>query len=88
MNKKLKCTPVTRKTLRNFSVAKMARERDGSKATVASEYQLLQSRRSMVPDDADCSDFWVFGYGSLISNPIIAHDQRLIARIHGYHRRI
>ena len=65
----------------------MARERDGSAATVASEYQLLQSRRSVVPDDADCSDFWVFGYGSLICNPIIAHDQRLVARIHGYHRR-
>ena len=29
----------------------------------------------------------MFGYGSLISNPIIAHEQRLIARIHGYHRR-
>ena len=27
------------------------------------------------------------GYGSLICNPIIAHDQRLVARIHGYHRR-
>ena len=87
MNKKLKSTPVTRETLQNFSVAKMARVRDGSNATVASEYQLLQSRRSMVPDDADCSDFWVFGYGSLIFNPVIAHDQRLIARIHGYHRR-
>jgi cation transport protein ChaC len=87
MNKRLKSTPITRETLQNWSVAKMARERDGSRTTVASEYQLLQSRRNMVPDDADCSDFWVFGYGSLIFNPIIAHDQRLVARIHGYHRR-
>ena len=87
MSKRFKSTPITRKTLQNWSVARMARERDGSTATVASEYQLLQSRRSVVPDDADCSDFWVFGYGSLICNPIIAHDQRLVARIHGYHRR-
>ncbi len=87
MNKRFKSTPITRKTLENWNVAKMARERDGSDATVASEYQLLQSRRYMVPDDANCSDLWVFGYGSLIFNPIIAHNRRLIARTHGYHRR-
>ena len=87
MNKRSKSTPITRKTLKNWSVAKLARERDGSEATVVDEHQLLQSRREIVPDDADCSDLWVFGYGSLIFNPIIAHDQHLIARIHGYHRR-
>jgi cation transport protein ChaC len=87
MTKRLTPTPVTRRTLKNWSIAKLARERDGSKTTVASKYQLLKSRRSIVPDDSDCSDFWVFGYGSLIFNPIIAHDQRLIARVHGYHRR-
>ena len=65
MNKRLKSTPITRETLQNWSVAKMARERDDSRTTVASEYQLLQSRRNLVPDDADCSDFWVFGYGRL-----------------------
>ena len=32
-------------------------------------------------------NLWVFGYGSLISNPIIAHNHCLTARIHGYHRR-
>ena len=41
----------------------------------------------MARRDTDCRDLWVFGYGSLIFNPIIAHEQRLIARIHGYHRR-
>ena len=37
-------------------------------------------------DNADCSDLRVFGYGSLIFNPIITYDQSLIARIQGYHR--
>ena len=65
----------------------MAREPDGPEATVASENQLLQSRRKIVPDDSGCRDLWVFAYGSLISNPITAHDHCLTARIHGYHRR-
>ena len=45
------------------------------------EGQLLESRRLAVADDADVSDFWVFGYGSLIYNPIIDHSQRAIASI-------
>jgi hypothetical protein len=31
----------------------------------------------MVPDYADCSDLWVFGYGSLIFNPVIDHVDRV-----------
>ena len=87
MNKRFTPTRITRETLQDWRVATMARERDGSEATVASEDQLLQSRRDLVPDNADCQDLWVFGYGSLISNPIIAHNHCLTARIHGYHRR-
>ena len=87
MKRKLTPTQITRETLQDWRVATMALERDGAKATVASEDQLLQSRRNIVPDDSDCRDLWVFGYGSLISNPIIAHDHCLIAQIHGHHRR-
>ena len=35
--------------------------------------------------DAD-SDIWVFGYGSLIWNPILRYSEKRIARIYGYHR--
>ena len=87
MNRRITPTRITRETLEDWRIATMARELDGSEATVASEDHLLQSRRNIVPDNADCEDLWVFGYGSLISNPIIAHNQRLTARIHGYHRR-
>ena len=87
MNSKSKPIQITREALQNWRVASMVRERDGAKTTVASEEQLLSSRREMVGDNADCSDLWVFGYGSLIFNPIITHNQILRARIHGYHRR-
>ena len=78
---------ITRETLQNWRVASLARERDGAEASIATEDQLLESRRLVIADDADVSDFWVFGYGSLIYNPIIDHKQRAIASIYGYHRR-
>ena len=78
---------ITRETLKNWRVALLARERDGAEACIATEDQLLESRRLVIADDADVSDFWVFGYGSLIYNPIIDHKQRAIASIYGYHRR-
>jgi cation transport protein ChaC len=33
------------------------------------------------------SDVWLFGYGSLIWNPIVHHEERRVARLHGFHRR-
>ena len=79
---------ITRENLENWHVAVLARERDGAEASIASEDQLLESRRLLIADDFDFSDFWVFGYGSLIYNPIIEHSQRAIATIFGYHRRL
>ena len=34
----------------------------------------------------DCQDAWVFGYGSLIWNPMIFHTEAARATVHGYHR--
>lgn len=78
---------ITRETLQNWRIASLAQARDGAEASIATEDQLLESRRLVIDDDADVSDFWVFGYGSLIYNPIIEHSQRSIASIYGYHRR-
>ena len=78
---------ITRETLKNWRVAELARERDGAEASIATEDQLLESRRLLVADDADVSDFWVFGYDSLNYNPIIDHGQLAIASTHGYRRR-
>ena len=88
MSVELEIQGTTRETLKNWRVALLARERDGAEASIASEDQLLESRRLVIADDADVSDFWVFGYGSLIYNPIIEHSHRAIASIYGYHRRL
>ena len=41
----------------------------------------------LVTVDLDVTDgFWVFGYGSLIWNPGFAAEERLLARLEGYHR--
>lgn len=41
--------------------------------------QTMQSR-------PDGGDVWVFGYGSLMWNPISVYDSRRIATLHGWHR--
>ena len=52
---------ITREKLKNWRVALLARERDGAEASMATEDQLLESRRSVIANDDDVSDFWVFG---------------------------
>ena len=32
------------------------------------------------------ADVWLFGYGSLVWNPIVHHEERRVARLHGFHR--
>ena len=78
---------ITRENLEAGTVARLVAERGDAATQLASEDELLASRRSIVPDDADCSDIWVFGYGSLIFNPIMDHVDRVRARIFGHHRR-
>ncbi len=77
---------ITRENLRSGAVAQLVAERD-DKTKVASNDELLASRRRIVPDGLDCSNVWVFGYGSLIFNPVIEHTHRINARIYGNHRR-
>ena len=77
---------ITRESLSTGVVTKMVAERD-SETKIASDDELLGSRREVVPDDFDCSNVWVFGYGSLIFNPVIEHTERVNAKIYGNHRR-
>ena len=77
---------ITRESLSSGVVTKMVAERD-SETKIASDDELLESRREVVPDDFDCSNVWVFGYGSLIFNPVIEHTERVNAKIYGNHRR-
>ena len=78
---------VTRESLASGTIMKMANERNDGAVDIASEDELYASRRQLVPDDADCSDIWIFGYGSLIFNPVIDYVEQSPARIYGNHRR-
>ena len=78
---------ITRESLADGAVARMAAERDGDKTIVVSDDDLIKSRQQFIPDDYDCNDIWVFGYGSLIFNPVMEHSERLFARVYGHHRR-
>ena len=82
-----KLVRITRENLETGTVARLVAERGDEDTQLATEDELKASRRSMVPDDADCSDLWVFGYGSLIFNPIMEHVDRVRAQIFGHHRR-
>lgn len=79
--------PVTRENLSSGSLARLVAERNDDKTRLASDEELLASRRALVPDDADTSDIWVFGYGSLIFNPVMVYVERARGRIYGHHRR-
>lgn len=79
--------PVTRENLSSGSLARLVAERNDDKTRLASDEELLASRRALVADDADTSDIWVFGYGSLIFNPVMDYVERARGRIYGHHRR-
>jgi len=79
--------PVTRENLSSGSLARLVAERNDDKTRLASDEELLASRRALVPDAADTSDIWVFGYGSLIFNPVMDYVERARGRIYGHHRR-
>ena len=79
--------PVTRENLSSGSLARMVAERNDAQTQLATDEELLATRRALVPDDADTSDIWVFGYGSLMFNPVMDYVERVRATIYGHHRR-
>ncbi|MCW3604440.1 gamma-glutamylcyclotransferase, partial [Burkholderia cenocepacia] len=59
-------------------------------SSLLSDDALERSLRSTLdrrPDQPDLNgDVWLFGYGSLIWNPMVVHTERRLATVHGYHR--
>jgi len=56
-------------------------------ARVLSDSELEASLQSLLQPHPPGEDVWLFGYGSLIWNPIIHFDERHVVRLHGFHRR-
>jgi len=53
---------------------------------VLSDAEQEASVRGLLDSHPPGADVWLFGYGSLIWNPIIHFAERRVARLHGYHR--
>ena len=77
---------ISRDNLANGTIQQLVKDRDGQGADLLSDEELLASRRSLIPDDYQ-GEVWLFGYGSLIWNPVLEIAERQIGRIYGYHRR-
>ena len=78
---------ISRETLIQGHVQKLAQTRDGPASSVLSFEELKASRRAFLPDDYNGPDIWIFGYGSLIWNPLVDFDAKCAAHLFGYHRR-
>jgi glutathione-specific gamma-glutamylcyclotransferase len=53
---------------------------------VLSDAEQEASLRAILDRHEPGSDVWVFGYGSLVWNPLVHHQERRVARLHGFHR--
>ena len=79
--------PLNRDMLESGLVQKLALDRDGENSNVLSEDELISSRQQFIADNYTGPDIWVFGYGSLIWNPLIAYEEKQFGRVYGFHKR-
>lgn len=79
--------PLSRTMLESGLVQRLALDRDGENSGVLSEDELTASRQKYVADNYEGPDIWIFGYGSLIWNPLIAYEEKLFGRVYGLHKR-
>jgi cation transport protein ChaC len=77
---------LTRADLENDRLRKLFREANPD-VQVLTEADLDASARRLLAEHPGDTDVWLFGYGSLIWNPIIRYEERCMARVHGFHRR-
>lgn len=76
---------LTRADLENDLLRKTFRKKH-PEARVLSDAEQEASLRELLDGHPRNADVWLFGYGSLVWNPIVHFEERLVARLHGYHR--
>jgi glutathione-specific gamma-glutamylcyclotransferase len=84
--------PLTREVLAGGAArTAMLRERLGALARSDSELDAcLRRALAKQPQQnaaGQAGDIWLFGYGSLIWNPLVNYTDKKIATLHGYHRK-
>ena len=78
-------TKIKRDMLEHDKVRR-AVEQSGHQAIMISEENLLRSLNTTLHTKPNKGPVWVFGYGSLIWNPMLEYVVKRPARIRGYHR--
>jgi cation transport protein ChaC len=68
------------------NVLRRGLERSPCAADLLSEDALEDSLRAVLASPHRQPDVWVFAYGSLIWNPVLEHEERIVGTVHGYHR--
>ena len=81
----LKTIQLNKKNIQGDKLRTFVREQ-GLGSKLLDDETLLKSRRSLVPDNTK-SDVWLFGYGSLIWNPVVEPIKKLKVKTFGYRRR-
>lgn len=81
----LEKTKIRRDMLEHDTV-RQAVEQSGHQAIMISEEDLLKSLDTTLRKKPNTGPVWVFGYGSLIWNPMLEYVTKRPARIRGYHR--
>lgn len=76
---------LTRENIRGGFIQEMLRKSGGA-MPILSEEEIVASYQATIAA-APPGDIWVFGYGSLIWNPAFHYAEKVIGRVHGYHRR-
>ena len=76
---------LNRKNIKADKLRSIVRKQ-GLGSKLLDDASLLKSRRSLVPDNTK-KDIWIFGYGSLIWNPVIRPIKKLKVKSYGYRRK-
>jgi glutathione-specific gamma-glutamylcyclotransferase len=76
---------LTRADLENDLLRTMFR-RANPEVRVLSDAEQEASLRELLEQHPKGADVWLFGYGSLVWNPIVHHEERRVASLHGFHR--
>jgi glutathione-specific gamma-glutamylcyclotransferase len=77
---------LTRESIRSGAVHRLIAEL-GIEMRVLSEAELRASLAETLAGADLSAGVWLFGYGSLIWNPAFHFTDRLVGRVHGWHRR-
>ncbi|GAB0119756.1 gamma-glutamylcyclotransferase [Acidisoma sp. 7E03] len=77
---------ITRENLTDGSLLSYIRTNSPEAMRFASDAELDADLARTLGTLPEGEDLWLFGYGSLIWNPVIDYAERRVATIHGYHR--